>query len=115
MGIQGAPRRNWAAWAAARLGALKTPSRTSGAWLLTWMATNTPTSATPTSPATTVDADVQPACGARTTAKTMEPGPRVTLVAPATSTEPRRAAPAGITDRVSSTTAAARGTLMKNT
>ena len=53
------------------------------------------------SPATRVDAEVQPACGARTTAKTMDASPRVTVVAPATSTEPRRAVPAGITDGVS--------------
>ena len=62
-----------------------------------------------------MDAEIQPACGARTTAKTMDPSPRVTVVAPATSTEPRRAAPAGITDGVSATTATASGTLMKNT
>ena len=91
------------------------PSRTSGSVALAWRATNTPTSTSPTSPATRVDAEVQPTSGARTTAKTMDASPTVTVVAPARSTVPRRAAPAGITDGVNRTTAAASGTLMKNT
>src|SRR5690348_14917426 len=91
------------------------PSRTSGVSALAWTATNTPTRASPTTAAASVAGEVQPACGARTTAKTRQASPRVTVRAPATSTEPRRADPAGNALGVSATTSAARGTLTKNT
>ena len=66
-------------------------------------------------PANSVVPDVQPSCGARTTAKTTAARPAVTVTAPATSSEPRWVTPAGITDGVRSSTATASGMLMKNT
>src|SRR4029079_7060798 len=62
-----------------------------------------------------VDAEVHPACGARTTANTTTASPAVTVAALMRSSEPRRVSPEGRTERVTANTTAARGTLMKNT
>src|SRR3954449_5770416 len=100
IGIHAAPSRNWAALAAARFGALKIPSRTSGSRSRACMATKSASSARPPSPAASVDAEVQPASGARTTANTTAASPAVTVAALGRSRLPRRVTPAGSTERV---------------
>ena len=115
IGIHAAPSMNWAAFEAARLGALKMPSRISGCRSRAWSPTNSAQQGQAAEPATRVEAEVQPASGARTTAKTTAARPAVTVTAPARSSEPRRVTPCGITEGVSSRTTTASGTLMKNT
>ena len=94
---------------------MKMPSRIRGSRNRACMVTNNPSSARPLSPAVSVEAEVHPASGARTTANTTAASPAVTVAALVRSREPRRVTPAGITERVTATTTAARGTLMKNT
>ena len=116
IGIHAAPSRNCAALAAARFGAVKMPSRTSGSRSRACMATNSPEQRQADRvrrPAST--AEVQPTCGARTTANTTAASPAVTVTALVRSREPRRVTPAGSTERVTASTTTARGTLMKNT